>query len=128
MVLCISRIHDFLFLSQIELKTFSKLRLSSSFKRLICSLFAMLTMSSMTDHFDNDFSTASKKILRHLAGLARQMDDLFNALYDFHGMFVHGGCSTLIYQQVFIRSMAPIHIKKTKCYREQQIMDSNHSH
>ena len=50
----------------------------------------MLTMSSMTDHFDNDFSTASKKILRHLAELARQMDDLFNALYDFHGMFVHG--------------------------------------
>ena len=49
----------------------------------------MLTMSSMTDHFDNDFSTASKKIPRYSAELARQMDDLFNALYDFHGTFVH---------------------------------------
>jgi len=50
----------------------------------------MLTMSSTTDHFENDFSTASKKIPRYSAELARQMDDLFNALYDFHGMFVHG--------------------------------------
>ena len=79
-----------LFLSQIELKTFSELRLSSSFKRFICSLFAMLTMSSVTNHFNNDLSTASKKMPRYSAELVRQMDDLFNALYHFHGMFVHG--------------------------------------
>ena len=50
----------------------------------------LLTMSSTTDHFDNDFSTASNKIPRYSAQLARQMDDRFIALYDFHRMFVHG--------------------------------------
>ena len=45
-------------------------------------------MSSTTDHFDND--SASKKIPRYSAELARPMDDRFIALYDFHGMFVHG--------------------------------------
>jgi len=47
-------------------------------------------MSSTTDHFDNDFSTASKKIPRYSAELGRQIEDRFITLYDFHGTFVHG--------------------------------------
>ena len=46
-------------------------------------------MSSTTDHFDNDFGIASKKILRYSAELESQMDNRFIALYDFHGMFFH---------------------------------------
>ena len=48
--------------------------------------------SSVTNHFDTDFSTVSKKIPRYsnLAELARQMADRFIALYEFHSVFVHG--------------------------------------
>ena len=49
----------------------------------------VLTVSSTTDHFDNDFSIASKKILHYSAELERQMYNCFIALYDFHGMFFH---------------------------------------
>ena len=44
----------------------------------------------MINHFDYDFSTASKKILRYSAELERQMDNRSIALYDFLGMFFHG--------------------------------------
>ena len=40
--------------------------------------------------YDNDFSTASKKIPHYSAELARQMHDRFIALDDFHDMFIHG--------------------------------------
>ena len=48
--------------------------------------------SCATNHFDTDFSSASKKIPRYsnLAELVRQMADRFIALYEFHSMFVHG--------------------------------------
>ena len=43
----------------------------------------------MTDHFDNDFSIASKKMLRYSPELKGQMDNRFISLYDFHGVFFH---------------------------------------
>ena len=42
------------------------------------------------DHFNTDLSTTSKKIPRYSGELVTQMADRFIALYDFHGMVVHG--------------------------------------
>ena len=86
-------------MSQIELKTFSKQRLSSSFEHFICSLFeqlnsnwhgtsmpphsCMLTMSSATDHFIQENTT--------LFGRTRKANGwTFHRPFDFHAVFVHG--------------------------------------
>ena len=63
----------------------------------------LLTMSSVNDHFNTDFSTMCQKILRYSGELTRQMADCLVALQYFHGVFVHG-----VIKLSFTTSFSPI--------------------